>query len=72
MSQFNLNDILVGLSDDELEMVENMKKYGGSFVLALASLILAADGMNYKKILKTWPEIINEYHPYYQPKKLTK
>ena len=49
--------------DTKLRVVNNMKKYGGSFVKALADCILSADNQNLVKLMNAFPEYINEYMP---------
>lgn len=49
--------------DLRLAIVANMKKYGGSFVKALAEMMVLADHLNIKKIQETWPDYIERYHP---------
>ncbi len=41
--------------------IEAMKKYGGSFVKALAELAARSDGPNLVKIRSTWPEYWGDY-----------
>lgn len=43
--------------------VENMEKYGGSFVKALAECVRRADPMNYRKLKDTFAEYFQTYHP---------
>ena len=47
--------------DKKLNLVEQMEKYGGSFVKALSVCIVRADKDNLYKIVSTWREYINEY-----------
>ena len=47
--------------DEKINIIENMEKYGGSFVVALANLILHADLINLKKIENAFPEYIKSY-----------
>ena len=42
------------MNEQDLNTVENMDRYGGSFVKALAVLALNADSDNLKKIKNTW------------------
>lgn len=49
--------------DLKLEIVANMRQYGGSFVQALAGCIIAADSENLKKIEAMFANYIKEYHP---------
>lgn len=55
--------------DLKLEIVENMKNYGGSFVKALAELIVRADKVNLDKICTTFANYIEIYHPDNRAKK---
>ena len=47
--------------DDKLKMIENMEKYGGSFVVALSKCFLIADDIDLKKLLKTFPSYVDRY-----------
>ena len=49
--------------DLKLDIAENMKTYGGSFVKALAECILRADPNNLAKLISTFPDYFAEYHP---------
>lgn len=42
-------------------IIKYMRRYGGSFVKALATLLEAADEQNTQRILRTWPEYIAKY-----------
>lgn len=42
------------MTESEFEVVENMEKYGGSFVKALAECFHRADPNNFKKLKKTF------------------
>lgn len=50
-------------TDYRLEIVENMLKYGGSFVEALGELTLRADNNNLKKLIDTFSDYYMEYLP---------
>lgn len=43
------------------EMIYNMEVYGGSFVKALAELLIHADPFNYQKLENAFPEYFKEY-----------
>jgi len=47
----------------KLEVVENMRKYGGSFVWALAECIARADRINLFKLCEAFLDYILEYEP---------
>jgi hypothetical protein len=47
----------------DLAIADNMKKYGGSFVEALAEAFLRADPFNKIKLRDTFPDIFSQYHP---------
>lgn len=46
---------------DNYEIIEVMKRFGGSFVQALAEAWLKADPVNRQKIKDTWPEYWSRY-----------
>lgn len=47
--------------DEKLQMAENMRTYGGSFVKALAECFVRADGSNLDKLINTFPEYVKQY-----------
>jgi hypothetical protein len=47
--------------DEFLEIYPAMRKYGGSFVQALAECFIYADNINFALLSVTFPEIIDEY-----------
>ena len=47
----------------KLDIADNMKQYGGSFVKALAECILRADEHNLAKLEAMFEDYINQYHP---------
>ena len=47
----------------DTQTVENMEKYGGDFVKALANCIRRADPINYRKLKDTFAEYFQTYHP---------
>jgi hypothetical protein len=49
------------MSDNDLDVIEAMEKYGGSFVAALAQAARRADADNLAKIKSTWPEYWQQY-----------
>ena len=46
-----------------LKIADNMEKYGGSFVKALAECIRRADPVNLMKLREAFPEYFQTYHP---------
>ncbi len=49
------------MNDLDLDVIEAMEKYGGSFVQALAVAASRADADNLAKIKATWPEYWKQY-----------
>lgn len=49
------------MRDEDLNVIEAMEKYGGSFVRALASAARHADPENLQKIKDTWPDYWAKY-----------
>lgn len=49
---------------DEMDVVAAMRKYGGSFVKALAEAYVAADGVNREKVRDAWPDYWLTYSNY--------
>lgn len=49
------------MSDNDIQVWETMRKYGGSFAKALAAAMVVADSENLRKIKTTWPELFEEY-----------
>ena len=49
------------MNENDFNTVENMKQYGGSFVVILAQLAQHADPINLQKIKDTWPEYWDAY-----------
>lgn len=49
--------------DMNLKIADNMEKYGGSFVQALAVCVKRADSRNLVKLRECFPEYFNQYHP---------
>lgn len=43
------------------KMIEEMEKFGGSFVKALSQCLAHADYNNYQKLIHTFPEYVKEY-----------
>lgn len=51
------------LNEKEFKTVENMDKYGGSFVQALAALFHHADCTNKQILINTFPRYWEHYSP---------
>lgn len=49
------------MKEEDLQIVEAMEEYGGSFVKALAKAARHADHYNLGKIRATWPEYWKTY-----------
>ena len=49
------------MADRDLEIIEAMETYGGSFAAALALAARRADQENLAKIKATWPELWARY-----------
>lgn len=49
------------MTEEEFKVVENMEKYGGSFVKALAECFHRADHFNFKKLKDTFSNYWEEY-----------
>lgn len=47
--------------DEDLAIIEAMRKYGGGFAAALARAALVADDENMMRIKATWPEYWASY-----------
>ena len=47
--------------DEKLKMIDNMKKHGGSFVVALSEVFLRADSTNYRKLCETFAKYVSLY-----------
>lgn len=52
------------MNDYELCIVENMEKYGGSFVKSLANCLRHADRQNREKLIRAFPEYWDSYKTY--------
>ena len=50
------------LNEQEFETVENMSKYGGSFVKALAECFHHADCVNKVKLIKVFPGYWHQFN----------
>lgn len=48
-------------TDADWQVIEAMRKFGGSFVCALGECFLRADATNYAKLRKTFAEEWKEY-----------
>jgi hypothetical protein len=60
---------ILASQDLTLDTVDNMKKYGGSFVKALGECLIRGDSVNRFKILNTFWEYIIDYTPSEMAKK---
>ena len=49
------------MADNDLDIIEAMETYGGSFAAALAQAARRADADNLAKIKATWPELWARY-----------
>lgn len=49
------------MSDEDMNVVEAMEKYGGSFVQALAVCFRRADSINLAKLKETFSEYWQQY-----------
>ena len=49
------------MSDDDLKVIQSMKRWGGGFVKALAEAALVADSDNLLKIKATWTGYWDKY-----------
>ena len=49
------------MNDHDLEVIEAMEKYGGSFVVALAGAFRRADATNLAKLKAAFPEYWEQY-----------
>lgn len=47
--------------DEKLDMVDSMKRFGGSFVKALAECFVLADDLNLAKLEQAFPELMKKY-----------
>jgi hypothetical protein len=47
--------------DEKIKMVENMERYGGGFVKALAMCFVKADCYNLERLYTAFPEIVDRY-----------
>lgn len=47
--------------DELIPIIEMMEKYGGEFSKSLADCMLKADPDNLRKLVETFPEIIEKY-----------
>jgi pyruvate/2-oxoacid:ferredoxin oxidoreductase beta subunit len=57
------------MNDEEMEVVEAMEKYGGSFVKSLAGCFRHADRTNINKLFNAFPEYWKQYEDMAQRKK---
>lgn len=57
------------MADHDLDVIEMMEKYGGSFVVALAGAARRADANNLAKIKETFAEYWKQYGDMVEAKK---
>ena len=48
-------------NDEKYIMIQNMQKYGGSFVVALSECFAKADHVNFAKLSRAFPEYVEKY-----------
>jgi hypothetical protein len=53
------------MSEEEFRVVENMHRYGGSFVKSLSEAFSHADQINFKKLKDAFPDYWEEYSKVY-------
>jgi hypothetical protein len=46
---------------EKIQLVENMRRYGGNFVSKLADALIAADPSNTDRLLAAFPDVVNKY-----------
>lgn len=46
---------------DKIQLVENMRRYGGNFVSKLADALIAADPSNTDRLLAAFPDVVSKY-----------
>ena len=49
------------MSGEEIEVIQKMMRFGGSFVASLGKCFMHADPINFKKLQKAFPEYWEEY-----------
>lgn len=49
------------MNDSEQKVISAMRRYGGSFVAALAEAYIVADGNNRRLIRETWADYWTQY-----------
>jgi len=47
--------------NEKIAMIEAMRRYGGSFVVALADCFIVADADNTARLIAAFPEIVARY-----------
>ncbi len=52
---------MAAVPDRDIRVLEQMQRYGGSFVKALAECLWHADAINYQKLKAIFPEYFNQY-----------
>lgn len=59
-----LRFLMIGLDHDYvLDIAQNMKQHGGSFVQALGECLIRADNENIRKLFLAFPNYFFEYRP---------
>jgi hypothetical protein len=56
------------MTTDDYDIIQAMRRFGGSFVRALAEAAQAADDVNFAKLKATWPEYWKKYADLARPK----
>ena len=46
---------------EKIQLVENMRRYGGNFVSKLADALIAADPSNTDRLLAAFPDVVSKY-----------
>lgn len=57
----SIKRLVAMMTDHDLDVIEQMEKYGGSFVAALAQAARRADSTNLAKIKEAFPEYWKQY-----------
>lgn len=68
LSKTHIVDLFCSDINLRLDIIENMQKYGGSFVKALADCFLRADPINRVKLAESFTDYIIKYQPKDFPK----
>lgn len=56
-----IHKVLHDMTDKDTVVIYRMRRYGGSFVKALAECFLVADATNFKKLKKAFGQYWREY-----------